>query len=274
MAVVQAASTLQHACSVDDASTSLLEPPSTASNADSEACELGHALRALRGVHAAKLTAGDVAVFDSILADVFPFGIASGSPPAPSPQLLSPAQRAVLDAGLRRACVSLGLAPAPYLLSRAAAMHDALAARHGVMLIGAACSGKSTALRILALALNELVASNDSSGMPLTACVQLRKIYPSAATESELFGHRNVSSNEWQDGLLPASFRLAAADPAPACSWIVLDGEGLRFPSCLQAQAACPVHVWSTVWWETCSLGFTCAACSWFWVDGEGKQRA
>jgi dynein heavy chain len=127
-------------------------------------------MRALRDMNASKLIAEDIFLFDSLLADVFP-----------SVELPS-LDYSVLRGELERQLVAAGLQVHQPLIDKIIQLYESKGTRHGNMLVGSTCSGKSTAWKILARALSALhearVANFES--------VSVDVLNPKAITSDEL----------------------------------------------------------------------------------------
>ena len=98
--------------------------------------------------------------------------------------------------------------------------------RHGVMLVGATGTGKSTCSAVLARALAELHAAGDASD-EWHKPVHIDTLNPKAVTMGELFGETN-SLNEWTEGLVSKLVKDAVAalegDKPEAKRWLNFDG--------------------------------------------------
>lgn len=145
----------------------------------------------------------DVPLFLAILSDLFP-GSGQRSP-----------DHSVLHEALRGACAERRLEAAPEFESKAVQLYQTFQVRHGLMLVGAAFSGKTELLRTLATALQ----SRDG-GRP----VFWHTINPKAVTIGQLYGDVDPLTHEWSDGILARIVREAAADESAALHWITLDG--------------------------------------------------
>lgn len=71
--------------------------------------------------------------------------------------------------------------------------------RHGVMVVGAAQTGKSTVINILAKGLGQL--HKDGSTDYWHKPVHMERLNPKAVSMNELFGYTKMLTNEWTDGV-------------------------------------------------------------------------
>ena len=140
-------------------------------------------------------------------------------------QDLFPAHRAPevrdehLAAALAASAEQLGLQATDALLQKATQLHDVMAGRFGVMLVGPASSGKTVTYRSLRGALASIDGPVNDDGSDI-ACNVLN---PKALTLSELYGSHNELTGDWKDGLAARLCREALARESGA-SWIIFDG--------------------------------------------------
>src|SRR5690606_7229224 len=91
-----------------------------------------------------KLLDQDVPVFMGILTDLFP----NAAVPTPSYGQLENCITQVLD--------EMHLQNVPYFFTKCLQLYDTFNSRHGVLLMGPTCSGKTTCYKVLAKALTKL----------------------------------------------------------------------------------------------------------------------
>lgn len=129
----------------------------------------------------------------------------------PSPE--STADVESLSEALHSVLQKKELQAATHMVLKCMQLYQALSTRIGVMLVGEPFSGKSTAYRLLADAL-------DTLGKP----VEVYVVHPKALTMEQLYG--TTSQNlEWTDGLLSHLVRQFARDDSTTTSkWIIFDG--------------------------------------------------
>jgi hypothetical protein len=158
-------------------------------------------VRSIRGCTAPRLLSADLPLFQGIVHDVFP-GLAFS-------------ERA--DQQLRRkledAFAELGQQALPGIVGKALEFFETQQIRHGVMLVGAAMSGKSSAWRALSLALNAEIRS-----------VETHTLNPKAVSTGELYGEFNPATSEWADGILSHWIRLCSFAEQSELTWIIVDG--------------------------------------------------
>jgi len=151
-----------------------------------------------------KFVSEDVPLFLAILSDLFP---GSDQRTPDNSQLLG---------ALRTACSQRQLETAEEFEDKAVQLYQTFQVRHGLMLVGAAMSGKTEVLLTLAAALRLLEQPK---------AVQVHSINPKAVTIGQLYGDVDPLTHEWSDGLLARVVRESAAeDESVAWHWIVLDG--------------------------------------------------
>lgn len=156
-----------------------------------------------------KLIDEDVSIFRSICSELFPGASQSLEPPATA-----------LASRISLVLRNFKLQSTSYLLGKVEQIYNALCDRSGVMVVGAAMSGKTTAWQILAEALKDLQA-NPIDGR-VEHEVYFRVINPRAVTNGQLFGERDAATGEWCDGVLPRTLREMT--PMKTRTWIVFDG--------------------------------------------------
>ena len=124
-----------------------------------------------------------------------------------------------LTAALQQAACEAGMQPVPALLEKASQLDGTLGARFGVMLVGPAAAGKTTAYRTLLNARNVLSHDCGDGGF-----VSAQVLNPKALALEELYGRHNALTGEWRDGLAAHIFRSAMDDNAVGTTWVVFDG--------------------------------------------------
>jgi len=159
-------------------------------------------MRSLRDSSLSKLHQGDLPVFADLLADIFP-------------GLQAPSRgHAELEGHIARVGIEMKLTPDAAFRGKICQLHDLLATRHCVFVMGDSGNGKSTAWAVLAGALTAM-------GMETT----LRMLDPKAISTDELYGKVDLRTRDWKDGILSCVMRELSRRPDPNPKWIILDGD-------------------------------------------------
>jgi dynein heavy chain len=130
--------------------------------------------------------------------------------------------QADLTAAVNDAALSLQLQPVPALTTKCLQLHDTLAVRFGVMLIGSAAGGKSSVYRTLQEALTRLAPENAAPGLLRKTAVHA--LNPKVVDIGQLYGQYSELTGDWSDGLASAICRAAINDCVSQSQWIVFDG--------------------------------------------------
>ncbi|KAJ2789824.1 dynein heavy chain, partial [Coemansia guatemalensis] len=163
-------------------------------------------IQSIRETMVPKLVAQDIGLLGSLLEDVFP-GAASQA-----------AQLERLRAALEEESAARGLVNGAQWVAKALQLYQMQALHHGVMMVGAAGSGKSTAWRVLLAALERLEGVEGVSYV----------IDPKAITKDELYGTLDATTREWRDGLFTHVLRKIVDNVRGESTrrhWIVFDGD-------------------------------------------------
>jgi dynein heavy chain len=183
-------------------------------------------LRAILDANVPKFTSADIPLFRGIVTDLFPTTV------------LPQANDALLRFALTTVCEKTGLSPEPVFMEKCIQLYETVAVRHGLMLVGATLSGKSTVLKTLAksltgLAKKEWAAPAEIGGPDVEAGmsvpprnVRTKAINPKSLALSHLFGTFDENTHEWTDGVLANAVRNFASDLTMAADlkWLVFDG--------------------------------------------------
>uniref|UniRef100_A0A182QLA9 Dynein heavy chain 6, axonemal n=1 Tax=Anopheles farauti TaxID=69004 RepID=A0A182QLA9_9DIPT len=154
-------------------------------------------ISALRDSNLPKFLANDAVLFNGILSDLFP-GVDLPEP-----------ERGELQQAIEQCMMDRNLQPVPELVLKTLQLHETMAVRWGVMLVGPTGSGKTTVLHILANAFEKLYAQEVPD--PLFRPVRTQTLNPKAISMDELYGFVNLSTMEWHDGLLGLAIRSAVS---------------------------------------------------------------
>ncbi|KAK9398329.1 dynein heavy chain 2 axonemal [Crotalus adamanteus] len=165
-------------------------------------------LMAMKDMNIAKLTSGDVPLFNAIIQDLFP-GIEC-------PVIDYGKLKEVLEGELRE----MGLQTIPFTLMKVIQLFETKNSRHSSMIVGNTGSGKTVTWRALQATLCSLHRAGDAA----FNLVREYPLNPKAVSLGELYGEYNLSTNEWTDGILSSIMRTACADEKPDEKWILFDG--------------------------------------------------
>eukprot|EP01119_Soliformovum_irregulare_P017766 TRINITY_DN5330_c0_g1_i3.p1 TRINITY_DN5330_c0_g1~~TRINITY_DN5330_c0_g1_i3.p1 ORF type:complete len:3685 (-),score=1128.16 TRINITY_DN5330_c0_g1_i3:1844-12898(-) len=163
-------------------------------------------LKTLRDSNVPKFVDEDIPIFMGLLRDLFP------------KIDLSIAEINALSRALSNSMQEMTLQPIGSAITKCLQLYDTLSSRHGVMLVGRTCSGKTTCYEVLARTLNHL--SKESGQYP---GVNITIINPKSITIDQLFGVMTPSL-EWRDGVLSKVVRELSSAEDSSMHWIVLDG--------------------------------------------------
>ncbi|XP_026545523.1 dynein heavy chain 2, axonemal-like [Notechis scutatus] len=165
-------------------------------------------LMAMKDMNIAKLTSGDVPLFNAITQDLFP-GIEC-------PVIDYGKLKEVLEGELRE----MGLQVIPFTIMKVIQLFETKNSRHSSMIVGNTGSGKTITWKALQATLCSLHRAGDAA----FNLVRDYPLNPKAVSLGELYGEYNLSTNEWTDGILSSVMRTACADEKPDEKWILFDG--------------------------------------------------
>ncbi len=164
-------------------------------------------LKAIRYASLSKFLQTDLELFLDLMHDLFPT-----AGPAPHEE------RSPLSEELEKVCPPLGLRPGNRFFAKVRQLHENLASRVGVMLIGAPGVGKSACCRALQAAVTAMGKRDPSVG-PLP--VESHVVFPKALSLGELYGEEMKETKEWKYGVASKIIKKAGAKTA---TWLVFDG--------------------------------------------------
>ncbi|KAG2382014.1 hypothetical protein C9374_005806 [Naegleria lovaniensis] len=159
-------------------------------------------MRTLRDMNTSKLVAEDVPLFNSLVEDLFP-----GINPEKRrfPELEKQLEVQIKQAGFEN--------HTPWV-EKVIQLYETCLVRHGIMVVGAASSGKSACYSVLLKTLSVL--------NPEKPYKQLR-MNPKAITANQMFGKLDVIANEWTDGIFSDLWKQANKQKKQHI-WINCDG--------------------------------------------------
>lgn len=145
-------------------------------------------------VNIPKFTFNDVPLFSSITSDLFPD---TKLPKIDYGKLLE---------SLKTYCISNKMQPEEGFLNKCIQLFDTINVRHGLMVVGAAFSGKSKVIETLSRGISSL------KGTENYVEVALLKLNPKSITSDQLYGKLDPNTKSWSDGVVAIIMRKCAED--------------------------------------------------------------
>lgn len=105
-------------------------------------------------------------------------------------------------------------------LSKTIQLYEMILVRHGVMVVGQTCSGKTATIHNLAKAMTKANAESPDA----FSKVQIVTINPKAVTSGQLYGLFDENTHEFVEGILAVTFRRCAKDSSADRKWMTFDG--------------------------------------------------
>eukprot|EP00562_Extubocellulus_spinifer_P009490 CAMPEP_0178491962 /NCGR_PEP_ID=MMETSP0696-20121128/11685_1 /TAXON_ID=265572 /ORGANISM="Extubocellulus spinifer, Strain CCMP396" /LENGTH=4359 /DNA_ID=CAMNT_0020119857 /DNA_START=116 /DNA_END=13193 /DNA_ORIENTATION=+ len=153
-----------------------------------------------------KLVAEDLSVFEKVLEEVFP-----GSE-------IAQMEDDALKAEVLEVCKKWIYVPGDKWVQKLLQLKQVLEMRHGVMAVGSSGVGKSSALRVLLVALEKIDGVKG----------EMYVIDPKAMNKEALFGVLDATTMEWTDGVFTSILRTILSNQkgeADKRHWVVFDGD-------------------------------------------------
>lgn len=98
-------------------------------------------------------------------------------------------------------------------------LYDTVNVRHGLMVVGAAFSGKSKVSEVLGAGMSSLAGYEDF------VKVQQIKLNPKSITSDQLYGKLDPNTKSWTDGVIAIIMRKCAEEAeVKERKWVVFDG--------------------------------------------------
>ena len=170
-------------------------------------------LRALNDSNIPKFTSNDIPLYNGITSDLFP-GVTLPEP-----------DYDVLVAAMKRIMVNYNLQPKPAIVKKALELYDMIQIRHGLMVVGAAFSGKSNVVKVLQEAMTLITVENEENDIKSDFLrVRMLTMNPKSILKNQLYGNLDDSTNEWTDGVLAIIVRNCAESESPDRQWVMFDG--------------------------------------------------
>ena len=170
-------------------------------------------LRAINDCNVSKFTSEDIPLFTGITKDLFP-GVVL---PVPDYKILLK--------HLHEACDKFNLQKTDMFISRCLQLYETSCVRHGFMVVGNACAGKSSNIKVLTTAITSMSKTGEivGDGEKLDP-IYCYEINPKAQDMNRLYGAFDEATHEWANGILAQTVRDCAADRTSDKKWIVFDG--------------------------------------------------
>lgn len=165
-------------------------------------------LRSITDVNKAKFLNEDVLLFQGIISDLFP----TTTPPQ--------ADYTAFNAAVMETCQDMNLQCTDYFLEKIQQLYEMILVRHGLMITGLPFGGKTSAYRVLSVALGKLCDRGEMNETHVIYAV----INPKSLTMGQLYGEFDALSHEWSDGVLAVKYRDFAMSTSPDRKWLMFDG--------------------------------------------------
>ncbi|KAI9501195.1 dynein heavy chain [Coemansia spiralis] len=163
-------------------------------------------IQSIRETVMPKLVAQDIHLLSSLLEDVFP-GVEY------RPASIDRLRDAILEV-----CRQRNLVPGDRWMDKVVQLYQIQAIHHGLMMVGASGSGKTTAWQVLLAALERLEGVEGVSYV----------IDPKSVTKDDLYGTLDATTREWKDGLFTHLLRKIVDNVRGESTkrhWIIFDGD-------------------------------------------------
>ena len=153
---------------------------------------------AMKDMNVAKMTEPDLPLFNGIVSDLFP--------DIETPTIDYSKFKSAIETELKEQ----KLESTNHTISKVIQLFETKNSRHSVVLVGCTQSGKTAIWQTLKRAMTR-IATQESSSDSLFQRVQEYPINAKAISINELYGASDLSTGEWNDGILSNNMRVACA---------------------------------------------------------------
>lgn len=167
--------------------------------------------QAILEVNLPKLIPDDLMLFKEICMQIFPSNanICTVSTP--------------IESFIKECLKEHGFESTAYFVNKIEQIYRMLTIRDGIIIVGNAMSGKTSAWQILANTLHNIKSNPNTSITEYD--VVYRIVNPKSISMEQLYGHTDPMTREWHEGLIEKLFREMCTVAATQCrGWIVFDG--------------------------------------------------
>ena len=154
---------------------------------------------AMKDMNVAKMTEPDLPLFNGIVSDLFP--------DIETPVIDYSKFKAAIDAELK----AQHLQSTSHTVTKVIQLFETKNSRHSVVLVGCTQSGKTAIWQTLKRAMTRVASQEQPSSDSLFQRVQEYPINAKAISINELYGASDLSTGEWNDGILSNNMRTACA---------------------------------------------------------------
>ncbi len=184
---------------------------------DPEWSESRLVLRSINDVNLAKFLVEDIPLFNGITSDLFP-GVTL---PTAEYGVLTQCLTDVANEGIEVAPGNVfKVEPGPSYMQKVVQLYEMILVRHGVMVVGQTCSGKTTSIHNLAKGMTKA----NIEGSTEFQKTEIYTINPKSVTSGQLYGLFDENTREFVEGILAVTFRKVAKDTSPNRKWMLFDG--------------------------------------------------
>jgi len=174
-------------------------------------------LRSINDVNLAKFLVEDLPLFNGITSDLFPGVVLPEANYGCLPRCLETVGREGFEIAPGNV---FRVENKPEYAMKCIQLYEMVLVRHGVMVVGQTCSGKTATIHNLAKGMT-LANAEDPDNFEK---VQIFTINPKSVTSGQLYGLFDENTHEFVDGVLAVTFRRCAKDTSKDRKWLLLDG--------------------------------------------------